>query len=86
VPADVDDAVDRDAGSDVCAAASAHHGDEGVAVDEARQLGARLRRRIRVLRPRDDRREDAVEVEEDRRRVRRRGHTLEQRVRRRRHG
>ena len=43
----------------------ADHADQPVAADEPFELCARLGRRIRVYWSRDDRREHAVEVEED---------------------
>jgi hypothetical protein len=65
VRADVDDTLHPDAGPHVLARPAAHDRDDRVAPDEPLDLGTRLGRRRRVLRPRDDRREHAVKVEED---------------------
>ena len=78
VRADVDDPVDADAGANVVARPAADDADEPVAAGEPLQLGARLRRSGRVLGPRDDRREHAVEVEEEARLVRRGREALHQ--------
>jgi hypothetical protein len=64
VRADADDALHADAGSHVLACPAAHDRDKRVAPDEPLELGARLRRRRRVLRPLNDRSEHPVEVEE----------------------
>jgi len=66
VRAHVHDPVDRNAVAHVIARPPAHDGDEPVKTNEALQLRARLCGRICVLRPVDDRREHAVEVEEQR--------------------
>ena len=68
--ADADDAVHAEPRAHVVAGAPAHDRDERVPRHEPLELGARLRRRRGVLGPLDDRREDAVEVEEQRRRAR----------------
>ena len=81
VRADVHDAVDADARPDVVAGAAAHDGNERVTLTEAAQLVARLLGRVRILRPRDDRCEHAVEVEKERSLLRRRRQMLEQRAR-----
>jgi hypothetical protein len=80
VRADVHDSVDRDAFADVVARSAADDGNEWIAADESRKLHPSLRWRVGVLGTRDDRREHAVEVEEDRGFLRRRSHVLEQRV------
>jgi hypothetical protein len=80
VRADVDDAGHADALLHIGAGATADDRDETVAGDEPRELAARRRRRVRILRPLDDRRQDAVEVEEEPRFLRGRRHVLEQRV------
>ena len=63
---DVADAVDSDEPRRVLAGAAADARDERVAAGEPRHLGSRLLRDRSVLGPRDDRRERAVDVEEDR--------------------
>jgi hypothetical protein len=76
---DAHDAVDAEASAHVVAGAARDDRDEGVAVREALQLLPRLGRRVRVLRTRDDRREHAVEVEEQPRALRLGREALEQR-------
>jgi len=85
VRADVHDSVDRDAFADVVTRPAADDGDERIAAGESLELHPCLRRWVGVLGSRDDRREHAVEVEEDRGFLRRRSHVLEQRVGRRGH-
>ncbi len=67
VLADVDELVQPDDATRVGAGAAADAGDEGVAAVEPAQLGARLLGNRRVVWHRDDRREDAVDVEQERR-------------------
>ncbi len=64
VRTDADDAVHAEPRAHVVAGATAHDGDERVPPYEPLELGLRLRRRHGVLGPLDDRRENAVEVEE----------------------
>ena len=65
VRADADDAVYAQSSADVLARAPADDCHERVPADQPPELSARLGRRHRVLRPLDDRRENAVEVEEE---------------------
>jgi hypothetical protein len=81
VRADAHDAVHADARAHVVSGPSAHHRNEGVLGDEALEFAASLGRCNRVLRPLDDRREDAVEVEEESRFVGAGGQLCEQIVR-----
>ena len=60
--------------------AAADDGHERVASDQAPELRTRLGGRVGVGGPIDDRREDAVEVEQDPRLPRRRREAFEQRV------
>ena len=80
VRADADDAVHADAPADVVAGAAGDDAHERVAAGEPFELRARLGQDGRVVRPVDDRREHAVEVEEERGLAGRRGEALEQRV------
>ena len=80
VRAHVHDPVNRDPLPHVVARSAADHADERVARHEPLELRARLGRRIGVLRPLDDRREHAVEVEEETDFTRHRRYPLEQRV------
>ena len=66
-----DDPVDADEPAGVITRAPAHAGDQEVAAHEAAKLGARLLRHFRKVGPGDDRREDAVDVEQDRAPLRR---------------
>ena len=65
VDADVRGAVDADDPPRVLTRPSAHERKQPVAAGEAFELRARLRRDGGVLRPRDDRRERAVHVQDD---------------------
>ena len=62
--ADVDDAVDADEPRRLLAGPSAHASDQGIASDEPPHLLTRLLGHGRQLRPRDDRRERPVHVEQ----------------------
>src|SRR5204862_7067775 len=65
VRADVDDPADADTLAHVAARPAADDADERVPLYEPLELRSRLRGWVRILRPRHDRREHAVEVEED---------------------
>ena len=65
VLAGVGQLVDADDRAGQLARAPGHAGDQAVAAGEPPQLDARAVGHARVLRPGDDRREDAVDVEED---------------------
>ena len=69
VRADIDEPVHPDPLANVGAAAAADHRDEPVPLVQPLQLVPRRLRRVRVFRPRDDRREHAVEVQKDSRLV-----------------
>ena len=67
VLADVDELVEPDDAPRIRAGAAADAGDERVALVQPRDLGARLLRHDGLVRNLDDRREHAVDVEQDRR-------------------
>jgi hypothetical protein len=75
VGANVDHTVDPDHPPCIVARAPAHAGDERVPPGQPRHLVSCLGRHLRLFRPRDDRSEGPVDIEEDGRRVGRLGQT-----------